>query len=30
MAMLTTAVNNLHQWDAVAQHLKQLGLPHDG
>jgi hemoglobin-like flavoprotein len=30
MAMLTTAVNNLHQWDAVARDPKQLGLPHVG
>jgi hemoglobin-like flavoprotein len=30
MAMLTTAVNNLHLWDAVAPHLKQLGRPHAG
>ncbi len=30
MAMLTPAVNNLHQRDAVALHLKQLGLPHAG
>ena len=30
MAMLTTAVNNLSQWDAVAPHVKQLGLRHVG
>jgi hypothetical protein len=30
MAMLTTAVNNRRQWDAVAQDPKQLGLPHVG
>ena len=30
MAMLTTAVNNLHQWDAVAPNIKQLGLRHVG
>jgi hemoglobin-like flavoprotein len=30
MAMLTTAVNNLHQWHAVAPHVKQLGLRHVG
>jgi hemoglobin-like flavoprotein len=30
MAMLATAVNNLHQWDAVAPHVKQLGLRHVG
>ena len=28
--MLTTAVNNLRQWDAVAPHVKQLGLSHVG
>jgi hemoglobin-like flavoprotein len=28
MAMLTTAVNNLHQWDAVSPHVKQLGRRH--
>ena len=28
MAMLTTAVNNLHQWHAVAPHVKQLGQRH--
>jgi hypothetical protein len=28
MAMLTTAVNNLHQCDAAAPHVKQFGLPH--
>jgi len=30
MAMLATAVDNLHQWDAVAPHVKQLGLRHVG
>jgi hemoglobin-like flavoprotein len=30
MAMLTTAVNNLHQWDVVAPNVKQLGLRHVG
>ena len=30
MAMLTTVVNNLHQWHAVAPHVKQLGLRHVG
>ncbi len=30
MAMLTTAVNNLHQWHAVAPQVKQLGLRHVG
>ena len=30
MAMLTTAVNNLQQWDAVAPRVKQLGLRHVG
>ena len=30
MAMLTTAVNNLHQWHAVAPHVKQLGMRHVG
>ena len=30
MAMLTTAVNNLPQWEAVAPHVKQLGLRHVG
>ena len=30
MAMLTTAVNNLPQWEAVAPHVKQLGLRHIG
>jgi len=28
MAMLTIAVNNLHQWGAAAPHVKQLGLLH--
>lgn len=28
MAMLTTAVNNLHQWETVAPHVKQLGWRH--
>ena len=27
---MTVAVNNLHQWGAVAPHVKQLGLPHVG
>jgi hemoglobin-like flavoprotein len=30
MAMLATAVDNLHQWDAVAPHVRQLGLRHVG
>jgi hemoglobin-like flavoprotein len=30
MAMLATAVDNLHQWDTVAPHVKQLGLRHVG
>jgi hemoglobin-like flavoprotein len=30
MAMLATAVDNLHQWDAVAPHVKQLGMRHVG
>jgi hypothetical protein len=30
MAMLTTAINNLHQLDAVAPRLRQRGLPHVG
>jgi hypothetical protein len=30
MAILTTAINNLHQRDAVALPLRQRGLPHVG
>jgi hemoglobin-like flavoprotein len=30
MAMLATAVDNLHQWDKVTPHVKQLGLRHVG
>lgn len=28
MAMLTTAVSNLHQWDAISPQVKQLGRRH--
>jgi hemoglobin-like flavoprotein len=30
MAMLTTAVNNLHQWETLAPDVKRLGLRHVG
>jgi hemoglobin-like flavoprotein len=30
MAMLATAVDNLHRWDTLAPHVKQLGQRHVG
>jgi hemoglobin-like flavoprotein len=30
MAMLTNAVNNLHDWGALAPHVRRLGLRHVG